>query len=784
MSIRFPGLRRWASLALAALLATTSAAWLAPAPAAAAVTITISNSDSAGHQLSRFDVDGNALDAHDGSLIQYAGTYYLYGTSYACGYKYQINSTFCGFKVYSSPDLVHWTDRGHAVPAGTCGYCFRAQVKYNAATGTFVLWSDAGIGNSYAVYTSPTPTGPFTRRPNPTLAVGGAIDMSLFVDDDGTGYLIHNTVQVAAGLTADMVVEQLTPDYLGTTGANVRLGLGDVEGFAVFKRNGVYHALMSEPSCAYCSGGTGEMTATSMLGPWSGAWYDPNGVHQSGRAEPRWRARLVNADNCGGQPLAVLPVAQQNGTTGYYFVSDRWNNRAPNESLANFFIGPMSFTGDILNTIDCVSSFTASLATGTAGTYNSLPQLNQGSGFDGFRHYCDITSAVERQQSFTPSASGVLTGASVTTFQSGDPNAPLFLDIVDAANGTVLGTQPVTTTWAPSTAKTTPGVRVDAGHAYQLRLRTAATVGCYGFEYNDGDPYPGGAESYRVTSGSTFTAEPARDLKFTVDVSPFAIGAELPGGYTRCAGEGQACTFTGTRVVAYGAGGYAYKLVSSPVTCGAAAFGGDPAYGVTKSCYVAPAGGPSGYTLCAAENGTCSTGDIRMVAYGVNGAFVYRLANGSVACGNGAFGDPAYGVAKSCYSAPVGGPGSGWTSCAGEGGNCSAAAGQVVAYGANGAFTVATTTGGSTTCGPAAFSDPIYGVAKSCYLRTGAPSGYATSCAAAESGTCAFTGVRTVAYGAAGRFVYRSFTGGTPCAITVFGTDPIYGVAKNCYLTP
>ena len=116
------------------------------------------------------------------------------------------------------------------VPAGTCGYCFRAQVKYNASTSTFVLWSDAGLGNSYAVYTSSTPTGPFTRRPDPVLAVGSAVDMSLFVDDDGTGYLIHNTTQVAVGLTADMVVEQLTPDYLGTTGANVRLGLGDVRG--------------------------------------------------------------------------------------------------------------------------------------------------------------------------------------------------------------------------------------------------------------------------------------------------------------------------------------------------------------------------------------------------------------------------------------------------------------------------------------------------------------------------------------------------------------------------
>ena len=31
----------------------------------AAVTVTIVNSNSAGEQISRFDVDGNSLDAHD-----------------------------------------------------------------------------------------------------------------------------------------------------------------------------------------------------------------------------------------------------------------------------------------------------------------------------------------------------------------------------------------------------------------------------------------------------------------------------------------------------------------------------------------------------------------------------------------------------------------------------------------------------------------------------------------------------------------------------------------------
>jgi Glycosyl hydrolases family 43 len=688
----------------------------------AAATVTVVNADAAGHQVSRFDVDGNALDAHDGSLLQVGDVFYLYGTSYDCGYRYQQNSSFCGFKVYSSPDLVHWTDRGYIIAPGACGFCFRPHVVFNASTGRYVLWADAG--GRYLVATSTAPTGIFSPAPDPALAVGGAVDESLFVDTDGAGYVIHNTTQVAAGLTADLVVERLTPDYLTTTGQYVRLGLGDVEAFTVFKRNGIYHALMSDPSCAYCSGATGEMTATSMLGPWSGAWYDPNGVHQSGRAEPRWRARIVNADNCGGQPLASFPIVAADGSTGYYFMSDRWNNRAPNESLANFYIGPMSFdAAGTLQSFDCVGRFTLPVA--AAGGYTGSPDLDQRSGFDGFRHYCDIAGTVARQQRFVASRSGSLSAASITTFQSGGPNAPVSLDVLDAADGTLLSHTDfpaASVPWAPAVVAAHPDVAVVAGHAYLLRLRSATTTGCYGWEYNDADPYSAGVESYSTDNSATFTVEPGRDVKFSTDVSasPVFTPYGVLAGFTRCAGEAQRCAFAGTRVAAYGAGaaagGYRYRTATGGIDCGIVAFGGDPTVGVLKSCYAAPDGGPSGYPSCAAENGACATGGPTMVAYGANGAFAYRLVNGSVACTNSAFGgDPIYGVAKGCYLAPAGGP-SGYPSCAAENGTCPAGGPRTVVYGARGAFYTRWLTG-PIACTNATFGgDPIPGVAKACYL--------------------------------------------------------------------
>ncbi|TXS35497.1 alpha-L-rhamnosidase [Streptomyces sp. uw30] len=256
----------------------------------------------------------------------------------------------------------------------------------------------------------------------------------------------------------------------------------------------------------------------------------------------------------------------------------------------------------------------------------------------------------------------------------------------------------------------------------------------------------------------------------------------LRAGYTRCAGEGGTCSFSGTRSVAYGAGTYTYKTVTGSTACTNASFRGDPASNLVKSCYVADAGGPPGYTVCAAEGENCAVpGYNRDVAYGANGNFAHQVTSGSVACTNAHFGDPIDGVAKSCYLPPDGAPAGGWTKCASQNGTCPAAAGQPVMYGAFGAFTTRTATG-DTPCTDATFGDPIPGESKSCYTATGGPAGYATACSD-EDGTCAFGGQQTVAYGARGSFVYKSFTGGTGCTTAAFGTDPLPGVRKGCYLT-
>ncbi|MEV8376473.1 sugar-binding domain-containing protein [Kribbella sp. NPDC056861] len=269
--------------------------------------------------------------------------------------------------------------------------------------------------------------------------------------------------------------------------------------------------------------------------------------------------------------------------------------------------------------------------------------------------------------------------------------------------------------------------------------------------------------------------------------SPATVHNELPAGFTQCATEGQTCSFTGARQVAYGAGGYSYKTATATTACTPSAFGGgDPAPGVLKSCYVAPLGGPSGWTQCAVENGSCNPGGPARIAYGNNGKFNYVTAQGPTACTNGVFGDAFAGVAKACYVAPSGGPSAAWVQCGSEGATCAVDSGTVVAYGAKGAFSYNSALAGNASCGSATFGgDPIANVAKACYVRNGGPAGFGTTCAG-ENGTCTFAGFRTVAYGGRGSFVYKSFTGSAPCnsSFSGFDVDPAFKVVKSCYLTP
>ncbi len=185
---------------------------------------------------------------------------------------------------------------------------------------------------------------------------------------------------------------------------------------------------------------------------------------------------------------------------------------------------------------------------------------------------------------------------------------------------------------------------------------------------------------------------------------------------------------------------------------------------------------PGTWTRCAAETGTCAGSGT--VAFGAQGQFRYATVANGTACTNTVFGDPVPGVSKACYLHTA--PATGWQSCAAETGTCAFAGTATVAFGAQGQFRYVTGTGG-VSCGNAVFGDPVPGVSKACSLVAPPPSATTWSPCAVETTTCAFTGTRMVAFGAAGRYAFRTVTGGTPCTNAVFG-DPVLGTAKTCYI--
>jgi hypothetical protein len=178
-----------------------------------------------------------------------------------------------------------------------------------------------------------------------------------------------------------------------------------------------------------------------------------------------------------------------------------------------------------------------------------------------------------------------------------------------------------------------------------------------------------------VNGGSEVTpssANPTLQYKHAAQTGPRAVDGKIdigayenagaqagvPDAWTLCATENGTCSVQGTRQVRFGANGsFVTKTITGSIACTNVAFGSDPAQGVVKSCsYGAatepatptPTPTPATWTVCAAENGSCSFTGKREVRYGAAAKFTSKVLTGPVACTNAVFGDPIVGVVKSC----------------------------------------------------------------------------------------------------------------------------------------
>lgn len=436
----------------------------------------VSNFGKAGGQVTKFSKLGDAIDAHDGEIAYFNGIYYLYGTSYGCGFEWgHKEAPFCGFKVYTSTDLVTWQDRGALFDASTKIWqtrcdgntygCFRPHVIYNKSTAKYVLWInvyDNRVG--YRVFTSSKPTGPFIEQAEPKLAVNSEAavaglnngDHDTFVDDDGTAYLAYTDWRAKGAIA----VEQLSAGYLTGTGKVTKaITPGETEAPSLFKRKGIYYLVYSDPNCGYCSGtGASYRTAPSPMGPWS------EGIR-------------ISDNSCGGQPSFVSSIKLKSGEI-FLFGSDLWNNGAKNESLANYYWSPLTFDAHgAINKMECNKTFSI---------YSSAKKItHKNAVVNELAPVCDIDSTTKRSQAFIANKDGILRQLTISCFKNQHPTDGLLIEIKNAAGKRLYSVNIAadSISWSPKNILIRPEIWLQKGKRYLITVGTQATKGTYGLEY-------------------------------------------------------------------------------------------------------------------------------------------------------------------------------------------------------------------------------------------------------------------------------------------------------------
>ncbi len=328
-------------------------------------TVTINNVEP------RRDVAGEIIDAHDGCIQFFNGRYYLYGTAYGKTDGITNND----FRVYSSPDLEHWTFEGTLLKDRPDALYYRPYVVFNPTTRKYVLWYNwypnaTNWFGRHGAAISDTPTGPFKiATPDVKLSHPGEGDGSLFVDDDGTGYFIYTSIN--EGYTIH--VERLTPDYLGATGKTSSVLAVGGEAPVLFRRNNLYYALIGA-RCSFCPEGSEAQVfmSTSPLGPFT-TKPEANINRRSKDTGPAmsrqgtWAAKVetpsgpvtVHSDHAGpviGGDNVPFIHAQQTwvakistpGEPAFFWMGDRWQS-TPDGIKGHdfqFWSAPLKFDAD------------------------------------------------------------------------------------------------------------------------------------------------------------------------------------------------------------------------------------------------------------------------------------------------------------------------------------------------------------------------------------------------------------------------------------------------------
>ena len=214
----------------------------------------------------------------DPAPMVYNGTLYLYADH---DEDVTVNNFFTmkDWKVYSTTDMVNWTDHGTQMSLSTFSWAAsNAWAGQVVARNNKFYWyvpiTKTSGGNAIGVGVSNSPTGPFTDARGTPLIANSEIDPTVFIDDDGQAYLYWGNPNLFyVRLNQDMISYSGSIVQVPLTTAGFGTRSGDPNRPTLFeeapwlhKRNGLYYM-------TYAASGIPEniaySTGPSATGPWT-----------------------------------------------------------------------------------------------------------------------------------------------------------------------------------------------------------------------------------------------------------------------------------------------------------------------------------------------------------------------------------------------------------------------------------------------------------------------------------------------------------------------------------
>lgn len=320
-----------------------------------------------------YDLEGEYIQAHGGQVQRipvydeetgsYVEKWWWVGEDKSLGYR-------GGIRAYSSDDLYNWRFEGvvmrnvssreqldteeyftelyagytdeqldgvYAAINDTTSVIERPKMIYNEKTGMYVIWfhadgptktSDSNYAAACAgVAVSESPAGPFRFVDRYRLntcpedqedfypqSKGMARDMNLFVDDDGTAYIIYSSEEnltiYISRLNEEYTYLDVAPEEAVYGVDFVRLYPGaQREAPAVFKRNGIYY-MMTSGATGWNPNQARYYMSDSMFGEWENLGDPCIGD--------------VNKTTFASQSTCIFCADEEKDL--YVYMGDRWNS--------------------------------------------------------------------------------------------------------------------------------------------------------------------------------------------------------------------------------------------------------------------------------------------------------------------------------------------------------------------------------------------------------------------------------------------------------------------------